>query len=69
MELAMHEVYNLHLYDKTTEESLIDLTSLQDVEIFYSDEHETYLIFAKNALLNFDVLKFLGDYKDRKSVV
>ncbi|AUS16123.1 hypothetical protein ACFC3I_11630 [Bacillus velezensis] len=63
MELAMHEVYNLHLYDKTTEESLIDLTSLQDVEIFYSDEHETYLIFAKNALLNFDVLKFLGDYK------
>lgn len=63
LDLAMHEVYNLHLYDRKTEESLVDLTTLQDVEIFYSDEHETYLIFAKNALLNFEVLKFLGDYK------
>lgn len=63
LDLAMHEVYNLHLYDRKTEESLVDLTTLQDVEIFYSDEHETYLIFAKNALLNFETLKFLGDYK------
>lgn len=30
LDLAMHEVYNLHLYDRKTEESLVDLTTLQD---------------------------------------
>lgn len=63
MELAMTEGYNLHLYDPQNEELLIDLKAIQDTEIYFSDEHNTYLIFARNAFLNLEVLKFLGKYQ------
>ncbi|MEM5028898.1 hypothetical protein WKH33_07760 [Priestia sp. WB3] len=68
MELAMHEGYRLHLFDSDTEESLIELNAIQDTEIFFSDEHDTYLIFVRNAFLNFDILKFLGKHKSPTSL-
>lgn len=68
MELAMHEGYSLHLFDLNTEEPLIELNAIQDTEIYFSDEHDTYLIFVKNAFLNFEVLKFLGKHKSPTSL-
>ncbi|MEH7604327.1 MULTISPECIES: hypothetical protein [Bacillus] len=68
MELAMTEGYDLQLYDSQTEELLIDLKAIQDTEIYFSDEHNTYLIFARNAFLNLEVLKFLGEYQSPTSL-
>ncbi|MEH7760085.1 hypothetical protein V7417_05130 [Bacillus pumilus] len=68
MELAMIEGYNLHLYDPQNEKLLIDLKAIQDTEIYFSDEHNTYLIFARNAFLNLEVLKFLGKYQSPTSL-
>ncbi|MGN7329749.1 hypothetical protein [Bacillus altitudinis] len=68
MELAMTEGYSLHLYDHKTEELLIDLKTIQDTEIYFSDEHNTYLIFVRNAFLNLEVLKFLGEYQTPTSL-
>lgn len=64
----MTEGYSLHLYDPQNEELLIDLKAIQDTEIYFSDEHNTYLIFARNAFLNFEVLKFLGKYQSPTSL-
>lgn len=64
----MHEGYSLHLFDLNTEESLIELNAIQDTEIYFSDEHDTYLIFVRNAFLNFEVLKFLGDHNSPTSL-
>ena len=68
MELAMTEGYSLHLYDPQNEELLIDLKAIQDTEIYFSDEHNTYLIFARNAFLNLEFLKFIGKYQSPTSL-
>lgn len=64
----MTEGYSLHLYDPQNEELLIDLKAIQDTEIYFSDEHNTYLIFARNAFLNLEVLKFIGKYQSPTSL-
>lgn len=59
MKFGQREVYDLILFDENG--SLIaKLDSLKKVDIFYDEYEETYFIIAKDALLNIDLLKFVG---------
>jgi hypothetical protein len=59
MKFSQHEVYDLMVFDEN-ENLVANLDSLKDVRIYYSESHETYFVYAKDALLNTDLLKFVG---------
>jgi hypothetical protein len=59
MKFGQREVYDLMVFDEN-ENLVANLDSLKNVKIYYSENHETYFIYAKDALLNTDLLKFVG---------
>lgn len=59
MKFGQREVYDLMVFDEN-ENLVANLDSLKDVRIYYSESHETYFVYAKDALLNTDLLKFVG---------
>jgi hypothetical protein len=59
MKFSQREVYDLLVFD-LNENLVANLDSLKDVRIYYSESHETYFVYAKDALLNTDLLKFVG---------
>lgn len=59
MQFAQYDVYDLMVFD-LNENLVVNLDSLKNVRIYYSENYETYFVYAKDALLNTDLLKFVG---------
>ena len=62
MKLAQYNVYDLAVFD-TEENLIVDFNTMRDVEVFFDEKEDTYFVVARDALLNTDFLKFIGESK------